>query len=256
MSSCHTAGRRSSTSQRDGDAPGRTHEGIDRVHDARPVASASLQQGSPPRVEMDALRNLRRDGADPDAAAAARHCFADRSRSPDSVAQPPCGPRADVSPRSPRSTCCRGRTACRSRPRPGNRRMRTLGGCPRRRQIAIGDWTRGGMVRDTAPSRRRGSPCRVLKEARRVTTPAAGLPSCTDLMVATSCSDRIGCCIAFRGAQGLRRRRREPEPRAALRGTESELRLTAGIRRIQAAVYRPAAPCRLRRFPQSARCRQ
>jgi hypothetical protein len=87
---------------------------------------------------------------------------------------------------------CRGHTACRRRPRSCNWRRRTPDGCPRRREIAIDDWTRVGSVRHTAPSRRRGLPCRVLKEARRVTTPCAGLPSCTGLMVAAPCNERPG----------------------------------------------------------------
>ena len=41
---------------------------------------------------------------------------------------------------------------------------------------------------------------------------------------------------AISGGQHLRRRRQEPDPRAALRRTESETAQTAGIRRIQAAV--------------------
>ena len=75
-------------------------------------------------------------------------------------------------------------------------------------------------VRDTAPSRRRGLPCRVLKEARRVTTPCAGLPSCTGLMVAAPCSERPGgghppipaasafAAVARNQSQELRGRRR------------------------------------------------
>ncbi len=186
---------------------------------------------------MDALRNLLGDGGDPDAAAAARRCFAARVRSAGSAAPRPAAPRGAVVQRSQwRSSGCRGHTACRRRPMPCNWRRRTPGGCPRRREIAIEDWTRVGTVRHTAPSRRRGLPCRVLKEARRVTTPCAGLPSCTGLMVAAPCSERPAGEPAEPGGQRPRRRRQEPEPRAALLGTESEPDQTAGIRRIHTAV--------------------
>jgi len=142
---------------------------------------------------MDALRNLRRDGAELDAAAALRRCSAARVRSSGSEARRPCGPHVAVSLRSHRrSTDCHDRTMCRRRPKPGNRRRQTLDGSPRRRQIAIGDWTGVRPVRNTAPSRRRGLPMRLLKEARPVFTPSAGLPSCTGLMVAAPCSDHPG----------------------------------------------------------------
>lgn len=190
---------------------------------------------------MDALRNLRRDGGEPDAAAAARRCSVGRVRSAGSGAQRPCRSHGGLPLRSHRrNTCCRGRTACRARPSRRSGRRQALGGCPRR-SFAIEGWTATRVSGDTVRSRPNGeSRSRVSKEARRVATPCAGLPSCTGLMVAAPCSDTPRTAPASSGGQRLRRRRREPEPRAALRGTESEPAQTAGIRRIQAAVYTSA----------------
>ena len=186
-----TARRRSSRLQGNRNASERTHAGSDRVHGVEAVASAPLQPEMAPQVDMDALRNRQGDGGQTDAAAAARRCFAARFRSPGSAARRPCGSRIDVSLRSHRrSTCCHDRTACRRRPRPRNRRRRTLGGCPRR-SIAIEGWTATRVSGDTLRSRPNGaSRSRVLKEARRVATPCAGLPSCTGRWFAAPCSDR------------------------------------------------------------------
>jgi hypothetical protein len=238
-SSCRTAHRRSSMLQGNGEASVRTREGVDRVHGGEAVASPPLQPGSPPRVEMDALRKLHRDGGAHDAAAAVQRCSDARSHSGGSCALQFGRSLAAASLRSPRRrTCCRGRTGCRRRPTPCNRRRRTRDGCPRRREIAIEDWTRVASVRDTAPSRRRGLPCRLLKEARPVVTPVAGLPSCTGLMVAAPCSDthrarhaRTPAASAFTAvARNKSQELRCPE-------TESESGPTAGIRRVLAAVY-------------------
>ena len=121
--SCRTAHRRSSSVQGNRNAPERTHEDDDGAHGVEVVASSPLQPGPAPRVEMDALRKLRRAGGAPDTAAAARRCSGDRHRSSDSSA-PRCDrSRAVASPRTRRrSTGCPGRIGCRRRPRPCNRR--------------------------------------------------------------------------------------------------------------------------------------
>ena len=187
-----TAHRRSSRLQGIWNASERTHEGVDRVHGVEAVASAPLQPEPAPQVDMDALRNLRRDGREHDAAAAARRCSDARSRSPGNGARHPAAPRGGASRRSQlRNSGCRGRTACTRPPTPGSSGRQTLDGCPRWRSFAIEDWTRTRSLPDTAPSRRRGLPRRVLKEARPVITPAAGLPSCTGSMVAAPCSDQV-----------------------------------------------------------------
>ncbi len=163
-----TVRRRSCRLQGNGNASERTHAGSDRVHGVEAVASAPLQPGLARRVDIDALRNLPRDGGEPDAAAAARRCSAARPRSAGSAARRPCRRRGAVALRSHRrSTGCHGRTGSRRRPRPCNRRRRTRGGCPRWREIAIEDWTATRVSGDTLRSRRNGaSRSRVLKEAR------------------------------------------------------------------------------------------
>ncbi len=81
-----------------------------------------------------------------------------------------------------------------------------------------------GSARDTAPSRRRGSPCRVLKEARTVTTPFAGLPLCTGLMVAAPCSD-----LGRRGHPPIT----APSAFAAVAGNQSQELRCCGANQIQ-----------------------
>lgn len=168
-----TVGRRRSRRQGNWEASERTHGGGHRFHGVRRVASTPLQPPRPRRVDRDALRNLRPGGGEPDDAAAGPRCCAGRSRSRGSAARTPAPSSAGACQRNPgRSSGCPCRTACRRSPWPGNMRRRTLDGCPRR-PFAIEDWTRAPTVRDTAPSRCRGQPRRVLKEARRVTTPVS-----------------------------------------------------------------------------------
>ncbi len=221
-----------------GKAPERTRAGVDRVHGVEAVASPPLQPTPALEVDMDALRNLHRDGDAPDAAAAARRCSVGPAHSPGSGAPRPCRSHGGPPLHSHRcSTCCRGRTACRARSSRRSGRRQVLGDCPRR-SFAIQGWTATRVSGDTVRSRPNGANrSRVSKEARRVATPCAGLPSFMGLMVAAPCSDRPRTTPASFGGQGLRRRRRQPEPRAALRKTESETQQTAGIRRILAAVY-------------------
>lgn len=111
--SCRTAHRRSSSVQGNRNAPERTHAGDDRVHGDEAAASTPLQPGPKLRGEMDALRNPRRDGGVPDAAAAARRCSGGRAGSPGSDVPLPGATRVDAAPHNPRrNTGCRGRTAC------------------------------------------------------------------------------------------------------------------------------------------------
>jgi hypothetical protein len=170
---------------------------------------------------MDALRNRRGDGGQSDAAAAARRCSVARPRPPGSGVRQPAAPRGGASPHSRlRSSDGHGRTVCTPQPSTCSMRRQKLDGSPRRRQIAIEDWTKVRPVRDTATSRRRGLPRRVSKEARPVVTPAAELPSCTGLMVAAPCSHQPGgehprntaasafAAVARNQSQKLRGRRR------------------------------------------------
>lgn len=71
-------------------------------------------------------------------------------------------------------------------------------------------------------------------------------------MVIATFSDRGRGCIAFRGGQGSRSHRREPEPEAALLGRESDPCQTAGIRWIQAAVDTALQGPREDELPQEA----
>ncbi len=186
-----TVGRRSSRLQGNCEAPERTHESGDRVHGVRRVASTPFQPPQPRQVDRDALRNLLPDGGEPDAAVAAPRCCVVQSRLLGSGARTPARSAAGVCQRNPRrSSDCRGHTACRRAPWPGNMRTQTPDDCPRR-PFGIEDWTRVPTVRDTAPSRRCGQPRRVLiGSSAGYHTCIAGLPSCTGLMIAARCSRR------------------------------------------------------------------
>jgi hypothetical protein len=172
-----TADRRSCSLPRNRNAPERTPEDACRVHGGEVVASSPVQQEPRDLVEMDALRKLIHTGADHETAAAWQRCSASRLRSGDSCARRSDRSRAAATSRSPcRSTCSLDRIASRSPPDHDTGRRRANDGCPRWRQLAIRGWTPWGTMGDTAPSRRRGSPCRVFKEARVVATPSTGLP--------------------------------------------------------------------------------
>lgn len=159
-----------------------THAVRDRVHDARPFAPPPLQPPQARQVDPDALRFRRRDGAAPDAAVAGARCSAARPPTAGSAVRLRNDAGGAAPSRSPtRSAFAPVATPADHDPDPATGAKQTPDGCPRRREIAIEDWTRPGTMRDTAPSRRRVHACRVLKEARAVTTPCARLPSCMDL---------------------------------------------------------------------------
>lgn len=134
--------RRKRRLQKKGNASERTPAGSDRVHgDARTTASAPLVPPPARLRDRDALRNLRRDGAAADAAAAGKRCSDARGRSPGSAVPTDAGSPGAARPSSPRrSTGCPGHTPCRSSPGRGTSRRGRPGGCPSR-QFATWGWT-------------------------------------------------------------------------------------------------------------------
>jgi hypothetical protein len=181
-------------------------------------------------VELDALRNLLRDGGGGhDAAAAVRRCS--DAELALAVVRPAI---RSISRRRcfthPRSEYLIAATAPCTAGNPGpaaaaHEHSMTLHGGETSPMGTGREWARFVTLRraDVALCR---AVCR--REARSVTTHAAGLPPCTGPMVAAPCSGHPG-------GHGPRRCRQEPQPRAAPQETKPEPAQTAGITRVLAA---------------------